>query len=782
MADEQIILDVTINDNDAINKIIAEKKAIAEMTASLKEFVETNKDNRDMDEEVEKQRVKTKIAIDESKTAIRQLEKEIKNNNKAQNESADSVVQMRAKLALLIKAYDNLSGEMRKSDEGIRRMNAINELRGQIEQAEQATGRYSRNVGNYYNDIMKAMQSVGGASGTVISGANGINASFKMLLANPIIAVFTGLVWVMNKVASAFSSSEDNANKLASSFSAFAGVGNVVTRMLQALGAALATAAEWLGKVADKWGLVSDEMKVNQQLTKDQIALDKQLRADSIETAKAQNEISKLRAEANQKDMFTIEERLKRLQDASDLELEIADRNQKNAQEQLRILEEKAKLADNSAEENEALAQAQIKVINAETEYFNKSRELNGQMAELRNMATAEEKANYEKRLKARQDYQKKVEDETRKAEDALNAVITDNIEKRTAIEETAYKRKQEAFQKQLTEAGGDVAIQNAINQQIQALEIAHNATMEEIRQSASDARIKQLEDEYKRSGDAVKLFFDNQITDAKINGQDTLQIEYDKSQALYNMLIERGQLEGQTAEQYRSEMLAAELAMATALDNIDKKQLADSKKAADAEIKIEQAKYNSMRQLTASFVGLSQALVDSNTDFAKLTKIVALADIAISTGRALASGIAIASATGPFPLNLAAIATTVATVLTNMTTAVTTVKSAKFATGGDVTGAGTGTSDSIPAMLSNGESVITAQATSAFAPLLSTINQMGGGVPIQGSQSANSIDGQNLLAESFAQAVSDMQLWVSVAEINDTNVRVSELKNIGTI
>jgi uncharacterized protein YukE len=51
-----------------------------------------------------------------------------------------------------------------------------------------------------------------------------------------------------------------------------------------------------------------------------------------------------------------------------------------------------------------------------------------------------------------------------------------------------------------------------------------------------------------------------------------------------------------------------------------------------------------------------------------------------------------------------------------------------KLARGGVVTGPGSSTSDSIPAMLSTGESVINAASTAMFAPLLSTINQMGGG------------------------------------------------------
>jgi hypothetical protein len=48
------------------------------------------------------------------------------------------------------------------------------------------------------------------------------------------------------------------------------------------------------------------------------------------------------------------------------------------------------------------------------------------------------------------------------------------------------------------------------------------------------------------------------------------------------------------------------------------------------------------------------------------------------------------------------------------------------------VSGPGGPTDDSVPAMLSNGESVINAESTRMFAPLLSAINQAGGGVPFQ--------------------------------------------------
>lgn len=50
------------------------------------------------------------------------------------------------------------------------------------------------------------------------------------------------------------------------------------------------------------------------------------------------------------------------------------------------------------------------------------------------------------------------------------------------------------------------------------------------------------------------------------------------------------------------------------------------------------------------------------------------------------------------------------------------------YATGGVINGPGSGTSDSISARLSNGESVINANSTAMFLPLLSMLNQAGGG------------------------------------------------------
>jgi hypothetical protein len=198
----------------------------------------------------------------------------------------------------------------------------------------------------------------------------------------------------------------------------------------------------------------------------------------------------------------------------------------------------------------------------------------------------------------------------------------------------------------------------------------------------------------------------------------------------------------------------------------------------AKKEIEIEQTKMQAMADIANGIGSIFEALGEDNEDFAKLSKVLALAEIAINTGKAIAAGVAQAQTVG-YPANIAAIATTVATILANIATAIKTVKSAKFASGGTIQGAGSGTSDSISARVSNGESVNTAQATSLFSPLLSALNQLGGGVPIVATSPQQQI-GEDMLANAFARGAAMMpRPVVSVEEINTTNERVQVIERL---
>lgn len=245
------------------------------------------------------------------------------------------------------------------------------------------------------------------------------------------------------------------------------------------------------------------------------------------------------------------------------------------------------------------------------------------------------------------------------------------------------------------------------------------------------------------------------------------LRMEEEAAQQAYEALLERGQLSTQTDAEWLAEQNAAKQEWLN-------KQVAIN----EAYVKNEQAKQQAVRAVTNGLVSLLETLGEENSAFAKMAKIITLAQIAIDTGRALSSGIASASAL-PFPANLAAIATTVATVLANVATAISTVKSAKFATGGKVNGPGSGTSDSIPAMLSNGEYVMTARATRLFEPLLAAMNGIGAGVPIQVANSYQSVDNAEMMTDSFKEAAREIKPVVSVVEITDAQERVEMIENL---
>ena len=90
------------------------------------------------------------------------------------------------------------------------------------------------------------------------------------------------------------------------------------------------------------------------------------------------------------------------------------------------------------------------------------------------------------------------------------------------------------------------------------------------------------------------------------------------------------------------------------------------------------------------------------------------------------------------------------------------------YATGGLVNGPGSSTSDSINARLSNGESVINAKSTSMFAPMLSAINQAGGGVAIPHTKN-------NIFNPSTTSSSSVMDSEGIINAINELNNRPVE-------
>ena len=683
-------------------------------------------------------------------------------------------------------------------------------------------------------------------AGAVAAGAAVKNFSKTLLalLANPIVAILTAISVVIMAVAKGIKSSEENTSRWNAVLAPLKMALDAVGKVLQIVASGILSVVEaggkmmgWITKQLEKLPVlgkyVAEVNKENERyiaMAKEQAAIDRDTRNLQVQNAKNALQIATLKAKADDELNVSAKERMEAIREANRLEEEASKKNYELAKRRYELMVQQNAMAENTKETNDAIAQAEVEMYNALTEYQDKRGELLGREVSLANEIKSAEKEKLDAAIAAKQ----KELEAVRAAEDAMLALVKDGRDKQSKEITLQYNRQIEDLRTRLkTETDLTVKARQAINDQIKALEQQKAAELqklsEEELQKEIDNRTKlislQLEavkkgseqeyqlrmqqllsqrdaeladkklteqmklaivDKYDKQMDdlilqreqeisekqqeAVRLRMENEIMQLQQSGASELEILQEQASQKLELLNSIQQQEGESEQEFLNRKLQAN------------QEYIDAKKAiADKEVEIEQVKFQAIETITSGLSSAFETLGENNKTFAILSKTLALAEIAINTGKALAAGIAQAQSV-PFPANLAAIATTVATILSNIAVATKTVKSAKFATGGLVTGPGTGTSDSIPAQLSNGESVMTARATSMFAPLLSSFNQMGGGVPINVTQTSSQALGEDMLARAVAKGVQSMRPVVSVEEITSVSNRVKVLENLGNV
>lgn len=683
-------------------------------------------------------------------------------------------------------------------------------------------------------------------AGAVAAGAAVKNFSKTLLalLANPIVAILTAISVVIMAVAKGIKSSEENTSRWNVVLAPLKMALDAVGKVLQIVASGILSVVEaggkmmgWITKQLEKLPVlgkyVAEVNKENERyiaMAKEQAAIDRDTRNLQVQNAKNALQIATLKAKADDELNVSAKERMEAIREANRLEEEASKKNYELAKRRYELMVQQNAMAENTKETNDAIAQAEVEMYNALTEYQDKRGELLGREVSLANEIKSAEKEKSDAAIAAKQ----KELEAVRAAEDAMLALVKDGRDKQSKEITLQYNRQIEDLRTRLkTETDLTVKARQAINDQIKALEQQKAAELqklsEEELQKEIDNRTKlislQLEavkegseqeyqlrmqqllaqrdaeladkelteqmklaivDKYDKQMDdlilqreqeisdkqqeAVRLRMENEIMQLQQSGASELEILQEQASQKLELLNSIQQQEGESEQEFLNRKLQVN------------QEYIDAKKAiADKEVEIEQVKFQAIETITSGLSSAFETLGENNKTFAILSKTLALAEIAINTGKALAAGIAQAQSV-PFPANLAAIATTVATILSNIAVATKTVKSAKFATGGLVTGPGTGTSDSIPAQLSNGESVMTARATSMFAPLLSSFNQMGGGVPINVTQTSSQALGEDMLARAVAKGVQSMRPVVSVEEITSVSNRVKVLENLGNV
>lgn len=743
---ETRVLNIKVEYKEAINGIVDYKKQIQALKDEEKEMKQAVEDGTLSEEEYQRAVAANKIQIKEYSDAIRTLEKEVRNNIHAQDEQEGSLKSLRAELSNLTAEYDALSRSERESAKGKALEAHINAVTYELKEAEEATQRYYRNVGNYENAIKDAFKSL------------------RKELAEAQ-KEYARLVETEGEHAEA----TENARKKMEDLQTTLDLTEQASESMNASVMGFVTAG-------NPWAMAALNMVKQGRSVKDVMVagakgvgtLAKQLLALVRIPVVAFLSLIAGVVMAVSKGIQGSEENTNRWRMAlapfGVILDEVANLLTGFASRILTVVEYGGKFLGWLSKMSEY-----IPIVGKHMAEFNKKTE---RRIELQRMQIANEQA-------ARKEIVESAKRENEIAE--LRAKVADREkysakERKQALEDVIQLEKESAdIKRQLAQDRFDALKKES--------ELTKNDAEMNDRLAEAEAEVIRAKTDYNnkvRELYAQRTELNNQIANEEkerlekeaLNNKRREQAMQESAIVFTNILKEQ--------EETVNELFVNPIGMEQLQAGLDARVEAE-REAAEERIRIAEMEAEAKLQMQDAVAMGIEALEELGGNYARVAKVLALAQIAIDTGKALAAGIAQAQSV-PFPANIAAVATTVATILANIAAAKKAVQSAKFATGGLVTGAGSGTSDSIPARLSNGESVMTARATEMFSPLLSSLNQMGGGIPITMVGSSSSI-GEDMLAAAVAKGmIMAPAPVVSVEEIQRVQKRVHILEQLGSI
>lgn len=815
MADNSRVVEIKVETVAAINAIDKMTKKIDELKAEEQAIKKVAKESGELTDTNRKRLVAINEEQKAYKKQIQVVSKEVQNNIKIYHEQEGSLKQLRAQLSNLTAEYDALSKAERESATGQELKNKINEVTNELKGAEEETQRYYRNVGNYagslgsiianqvpqaqnltmvWNNIGNVVVDARKQMAVAVTTFNAattatarLTAGFKML---KIAIVSTGIGAIVVALGSLVSYLTRTQKGVELARKAMAGISatiDVLLDRLAVLGSSVVSlfkgdfveaantaknAFKGIGKeIREETNTAMALSDAMQDIEKREIALSAQMAASKVQLA----ELKRIADDTTR----SYKEREEAAQQALNIEVGLAAKAKQIGQERIaNMLGDASKLekalsylsqgkGSDWIIDNLGLSASTVKDYEGLVEAFNayqqqvltfteKQVEGNNKLNSIRKERTASEIAAMEEMLAI----EKELDDEIAKMGDAYQKQIEREWQLRL---ETIVKGSEEEY---------NIRAEQLRKQR--DMELAEEGTTYEMRKLIwekynQDMRALQSERDAQEM-EQMRLTWSNKIAEAQLQGQNTLQLELERRKAELDALH---QMEGENEAQFLARQLEAKQAYADA-----------QKKISDFEVTVEQTKAEAIANITNGLEQIFEAFAEDNKAMAMASKVLALAEIAINTGKAIAAGVASASGV-PFPGNIAAIGSTVATVLGNIATATKTIKAAKFANGGYVSGKGSGTSDDVPGWLSNGESVNTALTTAMFSPLLSAVNQMGGGAPIiprSASEVGSITEGEEMLARAVAKGVSALHPIVSVEEINRVSDRVSFVKTLGDV
>lgn len=629
----QIIVDIGI---DALIASLRElQKQYEANTAAMKALRDEGK--QDSDEYIQ---------LTQANKVLRQemggVEKSIQNNIKAEKAQEGSLVQLRAQLANLNKQYDSMSGFERMGTAGEELRKKIKALSDNISGLEANTGRYQRNVGNYKS----ALEGLSGGFKAAGLSTQGLDKSLKLLNANPITLFITAIVAIVRQLIQSLKWNEEATIALKQAFSAFNPIidaakrgletmAKVITSVVTVAVNGLTSAIGWLlDKVQDignffgaDWHM-GDNFRAGVAAARELQEAENQYiiakRKWSIESARIDKEVAELREKAADKEHYNAQQRLAFLDQAIALETKKAETEKQLAQQYLNNLRLEAQRSANDAAMNDKLAEAERAVIEADTRLAETKRSLNKQRQQ---------------------------------AVNEINNVTTATIRNTQAIQDNTAaleQQQKEYYEKTVSEMQ---KAEDALNAIIIDAFAKRRAIEKTAYQRKHDELVANLEAEREAHGEETALY------------------------NAYNLQLEA------LEEQHAVTMAQIKADEAAKEAEINRAKEEDAAKTAERIKQIEKSRYEYSAQIAGGLSDLMESVAGDNKEMVKASKIVALAEVAIKQGVAIAEAVAASAAGDPYTYALR-VAAAVASTVAAMASAIASInKASSFETGGVIGG-----------------------------------------------------------------------------------------------
>jgi len=791
---ETILIQIDIAANN--QRLVELTKQLNENREAQKALTQAGKDGRVSTDELAAGQVRLKQQAADLTGEMRVLTKANADQDKATKAAAGSINQLRAELAKGTAAYNALSEAERDNTEQGQRLQAANKaISDRLKELEKAIGDTRRNVGNYKEGIIDALketnlfgvnigQTAENLKGGLTQGLNIAKAGFGSLKAAIVSTGIGALVILLGSLYEYLTRTDEGAENLAAGLAGVKAGAEVLTGEVVALGKSL----------YDAFTNPQAAIKSIGKFLVDVVSNPKKAFNDFVNGLESGFTRVKTRiAEASSAAVA-----LSRANDVlEDAEIDAIARNAE-AEKQIGRLTLAAR--DRSKSDKERLASlAQADAL--ETQVLNRT--LAVERIRLVNL----QKENEESRRRGL------LQDDARRKEQEQIAKI-DQLQGAAAEAQQGRQNRRAALLEQI--AADERALADAAAARIAAEGVAADkALSEELRRNERQRKEEETARKEKQAADDAAYARDLDGLERNLSAR-RLALESDRANGLVTKeqyearlnVIDEGGFAARVllARHYNQDVAKAENEQAKAHNALLEKQT--DKQRSEYQKLLGEAQ--SFGQNIGAVFG--QTLADSNAtlkDFAKQALILILdmlqkqilAQQAAATAASLAQPDSVATfgATG---LARAAVLNALITAAFEAAKGVI----GSFATGGVpsetggiIRGAGTGTSDSIIARVSNGESIINARSTEMFRPLLSHLNQLGGGAAFPGyavggipSQRSGAPDG-GFIARTLGQQVgidynqlarimSQHPTFVQVADINNAQARRAQVRNLSTL